>query len=390
MSDGIKITNNGRDLLAKGLTGKTILFTRVIVGDGIITNQNILTLNDLINRKKVLSIVQLNKTENIGTAEVICEMNNSDLQNGFWVREFGLFARDPDSGQEILYAYRNVGNEASYLPGSGGVDVVNYTLSLVTVIDQAQNVTAIMTTNNNYVTATNLTMRINALFGAYRNISGFWTYSEDGEKIFRPATLQQAKDALIGNYDIDSLAARIRVLEDALSQVLMSIEMQNLYPDYTHFICEDFLNTSELDLYKCKVTSIVAGDDSIDCEPLDGILPGSFYMLTDGINQELVQVESVSIENNIQRVILCAPVENTYILNSCMLYRTSANILSGMATGASLRKFQTWADSVTWRGTTANAEYNINLDTSANNANAFEIDDAGIFDSDGRATLDMN
>lgn len=387
MSDGMKITNNGRNLLAKGLTGKTITFTRVIVGDGTITNQNILTLNNLINQKKVLPIVQLNKTQNIGTAEVICEMNNENLSNGFWVREFGLFAKDPDTNQEILYSYRNVGNEASYLPGAGGVDVVNYTLSLVTVIDQAQNVTAIMTTNNNYVTSTNLTSRIDALFGAYRNISGFWTYSETGEKIFRPATLQQVKDTLLGDYDIASLNARIRVLEDALSQVLMSIELENLYPDYTHFICEDFLNTSELDLYSCKVTSIVAGDDSIDCEPLDGILPGSFYMLTDGISQELVQVESASIENNIQRVILYAPVANTYILNSCVLYRTSANVLSGMATGADLRHTHTWPVSITWKGTSANASYTINLDTSANNANSFEIDGAGVFDASGRATL---
>ena len=386
----MKITNNGRNLLAKGLTGKTITFTRVIVGDGTLTNQNILTLNNLINQKKILPIVQLNKTENIGTAEIICEMNNQDLTTGFWVREFGLFARDPDTNQEILYSYRNVGNEASYLPAAGGVDVVNYTLSLVTVIDQAQNVTAVMTTNNNYVTTTNLTSRINALFGAYRNISGFWTYSETGEKIFRPATVQQVKDTLLGSHDIDSLNARIRVLEDALSQVLMSIEMQNLYPDYTHFICEDFLNTSELDLYSCKVTSIVAGDDSIDCEPLDGILPGSFYMLTDGINQELTQVDSVSIENNIQRVILTAPVENTYILNSCMLYRTSANVLAGMATGAGLRKSQTWQAAINWKGTTENAQYTINLDTSANNSNAFEIDGAGVFDSSGHATLDLN
>lgn len=387
MSDGMKITNNGRDLLAKALTGKKLEFTRVIIGDGTLTSQNVLTMTGLINQKKILPIVQLNKTQNIGTAEVICEVSNAGLTAGFWVREFGLFARDPDTNQEILYSYRNVGNEASYLPGAGGPDAVNYTLSLVTVIDQAQNVTAIMTTNNNYVTATNLNMRLESLFGPYRNISGFWTYSETGEKIFRPATLQQAKDALIGDYDIASLAARIRVLEDALSQVLMSIELENLYPDYTHFIPEDFLNTSELDLYSCKITSIVAGDDSIDCEPLDGILPGSFYMLTDGINQELAQVASASIENNIQRVILSAPVENTYILNSCMLYRTSANILSGMATGAGLRKTLTWPASITWKGTSANASYTINLDTSINNADSFEIDGSGVFTSDGRASL---
>ena len=389
MSDGMKITNDGLDLLAKALTGKKLEFTRVIVGDGTITNQNILTLNDLISRKKILPIVQLNKTESIGTAEVTCEMNNSDIQTGFWVREFGLFAKDPDTAQEILYSYRNVGNEASYLPGSGGSDVINYTLGLVTVIDQAQNVTAIMTTGNNYVTKTTFDARFSSLFGAYKGINGFWTYKNNDEKILRPATLQQTKNALFGDYDIDSLAARIRVLEDALSQAFMSLEIKNLYPDYTHFICEDFNNTNELDLYKCRVISVVAGDDSIDCEPLDGILPGSFYMLTDGVKQELVQVESISIENNIQRVILVQPVQNIYILNTCTLYRTSADILSGMALGASFRKTKTWPASITWKGSGANTEYIIPLDTSSSNAQAFEIDGAGVFNTAGQVTLEV-
>lgn len=266
---------------------------------------------------------------------------------------------------------------------------MNYTLSLVTVIDQAPNVTAIITAGNNYVTKTMLDSRVTSLFGAYQSINGFWVYKNDDEKILRPATLQETKEALLGNYDIDSLNARIRVLEDALSQAFMSLEIKNLYPDYTHFICEDFNNTNELDLYKCRVTSVVAGDDSIDCEPLDGILPGSFYMLTDGVKQELIQVESASIENNIQRVILVQPVQNTYILNTCTLYRTSADILAGMAAGASLRKTKIWPASITWQGSGANTEYVIPLDTSSSNAHAFEIDGAGVFDTAGRVTLEV-
>ena len=386
---GMNITNNGRNLLAKALTGKKLEFTRVIVGDGTLTNQNTLTMNNLISQKKVLPIVQLNKTQSIGTAEVICEMNNSDLQAGFWVREFGLFAKDPDTNQEILYSYRNVGNEASYFPGAGGIDAIYYILTLVTVIDQAQNVTATIVNGNNYVTNTILNGRIESLFGAYRNVIGFWTFNQNGEKVLRPASVQQVKDLLFGDYDTDAINARIRALEDALSQVLMSIEMADLFPDYTHFICEDFNNTNEIDLYKCKVTSIVAGDDSIDCEPLDGILPGSFYMVTDGINQELIQVKSVSLENGIQRVMLINQISKHYVLNSCMLYRTSANILNGMATGASIRKSITWPADITWRGTSANNQYTIPLNTSANNANSFEIDGDGVFDSSGRATLEL-
>ena len=112
-------------------------------------------------------------------------------------------------------------------------------------------------------------------------------------------------------------------------------------------------------------------------------------MLTDGVKQELVQVESVSIENNIQRVILVQPVQNIYILNTCTLYRTSADILSGMALGASFRKTKTWPASITWKGSGANTEYIIPLDTSSSNAQAFEIDGAGVFNTAGQVTLEV-
>ena len=386
---GMNLTNNGKNLLAKAITGKKLEFTRVLVGDGTLTSQNILTMNNLISQRKVLPIVQLNKTQAIGTAEIICEMANSDVTVGFWVREFGLFAKDPDTNQEILYAYRNVGNEASFFPAAGGIDAIYYILTLVVVIDQAQNVTAIITNGNNYVTHPHLDSRIAALFGPNRDILGFWTYNQDGEKILRPATLQQVKELLLKDYDLDSMNSRINILEDVVAQILMTIEREDLYPDYTHFICEDFYNTNELDLYRCKITSITAGNDYIDCEPISGIIPGSFYMITDGVNQELVQIKSVSIENNIQRVSLISRIAKNYILNSCMLYRTSANILNGMATGTGLRHSQTWPAGITWKGTTANNQYTIPLITSANNANSFETDGSSAFDSSGRATLEL-
>lgn len=383
----MRITNAGRNALAQALTGKELKFTRVFVGDGVLTNQSIITLTNLISRKKELPIVNINKTDSIGTAEIVCEVNNSGLTQGFWVREFGLFAKDPATGQEILYAYRNVGNESSYIPADGGPDVVNYTLSLVTVIDQAQNVTAVIQGNNQYVTNTALISKINALFGEKRNIKGFWTYSENGEKIFRPVDLSDVKDSILGNYDADTINARVRVLEDALAQILVSLEVENLYPDYSHFIAEDFNDTSELDLYTCRVTSVIAGDDSIDCEPLYGMIPGSFYMLTDGINQELVQVDSISIENNIQRVILTQPVKNTYILNACTLYRTSANILTGQALGASARKYKSWPANISFSGSAASAVSEIALKTDINNSGNFEITGQGGFNASGQAAI---
>ena len=120
---------------------------------------------------------------------------------------------------------------------------------------------------------------------------------------------------------------------------------------------------------------------------LDGMIPGSFYMLTDGINQELVQVDSISIENNIQRVILTQPVKNTYILNACTLYRTSANILTGQALGASARKYKSWPANISFSGSAASAVSEIALKTDINNSGNFEITGQGGFNASGQAAI---
>ena len=54
------------------------------------------------------------------------------------------------------------------------------------------------------------------------------------------------------------------------------------------------------------------------------MLPGSLYTITDGINSEIVQVQSINLENGIQRVILSDTIKNTYILDNTQIYRTSA------------------------------------------------------------------
>jgi hypothetical protein len=120
-----------------------------------------------------------------------------------------------------------------------------------------------------------------------------------------------------------------------------------------------------VDLYTCAVLSVVAGDDSLDCNPVAGMYPGSWYTITDGLSYELVRVKSVSIENGIQRVILAAPIQNTYRLDNCALYRTSATIEDGYVSGPTGKRTKSWTPSGVWQGQAANAEFDIPLVVSA-------------------------
>ena len=188
MSTGMILTSAGRNLLAGALTGKKLTFTKAVCGDGRLGTKDPLTLTGLISPKRELPIQSM-RTSQTGTAEVVVEMTNKNLSTGFFVYEYGLFALDPDSNQEVLYSY-SYSENAGYLEGDNGIDIINYTLSLVTVIDQAPNITAEIKSSNQYVTITRLDTRIQDLFAGMKDISGFWTYAENDVQRFRPASLE--------------------------------------------------------------------------------------------------------------------------------------------------------------------------------------------------------
>ncbi len=379
----MRLTYAGRNLLARAITGQQLIFTRAFAGDGVLTNQNISEMTNLISPKRELPIQSIEIPEGVGVAEIILEMNNADLSQGFFLREYGLFAQDPDTEEEVLYSYRNAGNEASYLPGSNGADTVQFTLSLMTIIDQAENVTAQITSTNSYVTNSRLESRVASLFEDPDTINYFWTHKTGDVQKLRPATVQTVKDLLIGNYDFQNLNSRLEIIEDAMSQVLLQFEDIDLYPDYMNFIVENFNNTNQIDTFKSRVTSIVAGDDSIDVEDITGMLPLSWYMISDGNNSELVQIKTINRENGVNRIILMEDIENSYNVSVTQIYRTSALIKSGYARGAVAEKLDSWIPNINWSGRLGNTEFEVNAEVSTSNYNQFDFSGQTNFTSSG-------
>ena len=381
MSSGMILTNAGRDLIAKALTGKVLTFTRAQCGDGQLpVGIDVRTFTELISPKRDLPIQSM-RTSSTGTAEVVVEMSNKDLKTGFFVYEYGLFAQDPDTQDEILYSYAYNTN-AGYLEGDNGVDLINYTLSLVTVIDQAPNIQAKIESSNQYVTITRLNATIQDMFAPFSSINGFWTFAKNDTQRFRPATVQQAREALIGTYDVNRLSARLDRLEDNVAEILLSLEMMSSYPGYTHYLIEDFKNVNQIDRFKSKVTSIITGDDSIDVEPLDGMLPGSWYTISDGIYSERVQVGSINIENGIQRVILTDTIKNTYTLSNTYIMRSSTEIQTGSARSAGSSGVLTWSPGIAWRGISDKAVVSVTW-----GASTMEMKEDALMDSSGYITL---
>ncbi|BFH10620.1 phage tail protein [Paenibacillus melissococcoides] len=151
---GMIITNKGRALQAKAQTGIELKYTRIKVGDGKLGGQSIPTLNNLISAKKSLDIKKLEVRPD-GKAVVGTMLSNAGLQSGFYFREIGVFAQDPDVG-EIMFCYANSGDNAEYIPPEGGPDVIEKYIDAVTIIQNAQNVSAVI--DGSLVYATNKEM----------------------------------------------------------------------------------------------------------------------------------------------------------------------------------------------------------------------------------------
>jgi hypothetical protein len=133
-------TTKGITVQAKAQTGTQLQFTRIAVGDGNLNGASIADLNSLISEKKSLQISKLKNTAD-GKVVVGTVLSNQDVTSGFYFREIGVFAQDPDIG-EILYCYANAGALGEYIPAVGGPDVIEKKIDIFTVIGNATNITA--------------------------------------------------------------------------------------------------------------------------------------------------------------------------------------------------------------------------------------------------------
>ncbi len=131
------LTNVGIALQAKVQSGVTLELTRIGLGDGNLNGQPISPLKNLINQT---ASVPINDKEIIksNTLQVSGFFSNQDIQKGFYWREFGVFANDPDSG-EILYAYSNAGNAGDYIPTIADQRIEKYIYASFAV-ENAENV----------------------------------------------------------------------------------------------------------------------------------------------------------------------------------------------------------------------------------------------------------
>lgn len=141
--DGIQITNRGRNLLAKAEAGLTkITYTKFSAGDGKLAGQMPIALKALINEKISFPVSRL-KIQNENVVVPGFEFSNQGVVSGFFFREVGLWAIDPDLG-EILYAYANSGEGAEYIDAQNTSAVLKKLFNFELTVSNTAQVTVVV------------------------------------------------------------------------------------------------------------------------------------------------------------------------------------------------------------------------------------------------------
>lgn len=137
------ITAAGLLVLAKGVAGKQINYTKIVLGDGYLEEgQTPRSLTGVVSPKATIDITKC-VVNGDGTVTVGGVFTNDQTNDGFYYRELGLYADDPDEDVgEVLYCYGNCGDLAEWIPPTGGATIVEKTIDIVTAIGTATNVTA--------------------------------------------------------------------------------------------------------------------------------------------------------------------------------------------------------------------------------------------------------
>lgn len=401
--DGSIITRAGLNLLAKACAGKELKYTRCAIGDSVrngalvtLTDEEILELEGLIHFQKDIPIADVKFAGN-GTAVVQCVLQNFDYEQGIWVRELGLFAEDPDTQEEILYSYRNSGLLSGFAPAGSGAVLMNLILNLVTVVDNATNITAIVDANLLFVSQAQLLDHINAL-EPHPNIpklrqelsEATQLWSNDADNNLHPITIENLTAQILSPdaAPIKNLANRLSQAETNLSNLFMQVDsLVEMGLNANLLVFEDFIDCEGVDMLKTKVLNTVGGPDDLYVESLDGVLIGHYYTVSDGVRSQFLRVRAVATNDGLCNVMFDEPINRTFNLSKTYLRRTTGKVKESLLEGSGNARESTFAPDDVWSGIQSSTTKTISLTTTQKNAKNFDLSGDYSFTSDGFFTL---
>lgn len=133
------VTDGGLKLLAESMTGEGLHFTKMEMGDAAYSG-NLAAVTAVVSPRCQLELSHMARSGDQVTFKSVLAFR--EVEEGFQWRELGLYARDPSSGQDVLYAYGNAGNEGDYIPGADEATLNERVIQLTVAVASTPNITA--------------------------------------------------------------------------------------------------------------------------------------------------------------------------------------------------------------------------------------------------------
>jgi hypothetical protein len=141
---GGTVTVAGRNLITSLMAGKTIEFTRIMVGSGSMPEG--VEPIDMVTLVAPVAegVASVPTVENSVLSMVVEYRNdlNGGLKESFWLREFGVFAKTEDT-EEILFYYATLGDSPQPVNAyrDNRIDIRRYPISIVLELDADAKIT---------------------------------------------------------------------------------------------------------------------------------------------------------------------------------------------------------------------------------------------------------
>ena len=231
---GTRPTAAGIALMAKAVAGKQLVFTRGAFGDCLVNNAFVnpsvadqVALTAMIHERLTLPIADI--SADAGNAVVELLVKNANVTETFQVREVGLYAKDPDTQQEVLYCYIHYGDFGFFVPANTTTIVLEFFYRLTTAIGAATNVTAVIDRSSLYTTLNKFLEHVN---------------SSDPHPNLPPYVLPTGSDTVKGGFKV---GANLYVTDDSLNAYdpYDDTAVRNLIKENVQRIDRDMINMSD-------------------------------------------------------------------------------------------------------------------------------------------------
>ena len=155
--NSFKITDSGLDLQYKAQIGKSIKFSKFVLGDGYYTG-SIRELKNLVSPVREEAITRLAVSGTGSTKKLVIgfDLESKNVTTGFYLREIGIYALDPDTNQDILMFYTNAGETADYIASNSSDNVSAKLINGELYLSDIEEITAVVDSSLVYATQTDI------------------------------------------------------------------------------------------------------------------------------------------------------------------------------------------------------------------------------------------